>query len=80
MIQRRLGNVSNERSPVESTSRRSSSPLTGIILVSEPVAIMILTPLQTSPEGEASTVWASTNRAFSRTSVMLGLERMPSTP
>ena len=42
MIARRLGSVSSCSKPVESTTRESSTPLIGSHLVSEPVAMMML--------------------------------------
>ena len=78
MIQRRLGRTSRFRRPVESTTRGSSAPGIGSHLVSEPVAMMMFGAMKESPP--TLTVWASTKVAFPRMRVILGCERMPSTP
>ena len=79
---RRLGRVSRFNSPVESTTRGSSQPAMGSHLVSEPVAMMMLSAVNVSFAAMASqhTEQASANCAFPRTKVILGCERMPSTP
>ena len=75
IIQRRLGRVSRFRRPVESTTRGSSAPGMGSHLVSEPVAMM----MGTSPNpSKRRGVLPKT--AFSRMRVILGCERIPSTP
>ena len=78
MIARRLGSVSRFKRPVLSTTRGSSIPLMGSHLVSEPVAMMMF--LAATKSLPTLTVLASMNEARPRTKVMLGCERMPSTP
>ena len=78
MMARRLGRVSRFSKPVLSTTRGSSMPLMGSHFVSEPVAMMMF--LAATESLPTLTVLASTSWARPRTSVMLGCERMVSTP